>query len=202
MYILQKSNKKISARRQIDIRGVRDGVLILPDDRYRLILQASSINFELKSEAEQDALIEIYKSFLNSLACPLQIIVRVREMDLDKYLEDFRARLAEETEDVYKTQIQNYAEFVASLVDTNKILSRNFYVVIGYEGEGEFEIVKEQLSLNTDIVVKGLARLGMQSRILSSLEILDLFYSFYNPNQAKSQPITASTLDLLSRSYI
>ena len=202
MYILQKSNKKISARRQIDIRGVRDGVLILPDDRYRLILQASSINFELKSEAEQDALIEIYKSFLNSLACPLQIIIRVREMDLDKYLEDFRARLAEETEDVYKTQIQNYAEFVASLVDTNKILSRNFYVVIGYEGEGEFEIVKEQLSLNTDIVVKVLARLGMQSRILSSLEILDLFYSFYNPNQAKSQPITASTLDLLSRSYI
>jgi hypothetical protein len=202
VYILQKSNKKSSARRQIDIRGVRDGVLILPDDRYRLILQASSINFELKSEAEQDALIEIYKSFLNSLACPLQIIVRVREMDLDKYLEDFRARLAEETEEVYKTQIQNYAEFVASLVDTNKILSRNFYVVIGYEGEGEFEIVKEQLSLNTDIVVKGLARLGMQTRILSSLEILDLFYSFYNPNQAKSQPITASTLDLLSRSYI
>lgn len=202
MYILQKSNKKASARRQIDIRGVRDGILILPDNRYRLILQASSINFELKSEAEQDAIIEIYKSFLNSLACPLQIIVRVREMDLDKYLEDFRARLTEEPEEVYKTQIENYSEFVASLVNTNKILSRNFYVVIGYEGEGEFEIVKEQLSLNTDIVIKGLARLGMQTRLLSSLEILDLFYSFYNPNQAKSQPITASTLDLLSRSYI
>lgn len=202
MYILQKSNKKASARRQIDIRGVRDGVLMLPDNRYRLILQVSSINFELKSEAEQDALIEIYKSFLNSLACPLQIIVRVREMDLDKYLEDFLARLAEETEEVYKTQIGNYSEFVTGLVNTNKILSRNFYVVIGYEGEGEFEIVKEQLSLNTDIVVKGLARLGMQTRILSSLEILDLFYSFYNPTQAKSQPVTASTLDLLSRSYI
>ena len=202
MYILRKSNKKVSARRQIDIRGVRDGVLILPDNRYRLILQASSINFELKSEAEQDAIIEIYKSFLNSLACPLQIIVRVREMDLDKYLEDFRARLAEETEDVYKTQIENYSKFVAGLVNTNKILSRNFYVVIGYEGEGEFEIVKEQLSLNTDIVIKGLARLGMQTRVLSSLEILDLFYSFYNPKQAKAQPITASTLDLLSRSYI
>jgi hypothetical protein len=202
VYILQKSSKKASARRQIDIRGVRDGILILPDNHYRLILQASSINFELKSEAEQDAIIEIYKSFLNSLACPLQLIVRVREMDLDKYLEDFRLRLTEETVEVYKTQIENYCEFVASLVNTNKILSRNFYVVIGYDGEGEFEIVQEQLALNTDIVSKGLARLGMQSRMLSSLEILDLFYSFYNPSQAKSQPITASTLDLLARSYI
>jgi hypothetical protein len=202
VYILRKSNKKASARRQIDIHEVRDGILILPDNHYRLVLQASSINFELKSEAEQDAIIEIYKSFLNSLACPLQLIVRVREMDLDKYLENFKLLLSEETEEVYKTQIENYSEFVASLVNTNKILSRNFYIVISYDGDGEFEIVKEQLSLNTDIVTKGLVRLGMQTRILSSLEILDLFYSFYNPSQAKSQPITASTLELLSRSYI
>jgi hypothetical protein len=202
VYILRKSNKKASARRQIDIHEVRDGILILPDNHYRLVLQVSSINFELKSEAEQDAIIEIYKSFLNSLACPLQLIVRVREMDLDKYLENFKLRLSEETEEIYKTQIQNYSDFVASLVNTNKILSRNFYIVISYDGGSEFEIVKEQLSLNTDIVTKGLARLGMQTRIFSSLEILDLFYSFYNPSQAKSQPITASTLELLSRSYI
>ena len=138
MFILQKSNKKASSRKQIDIRGVKDSVLILPDNRYRVILQASSINFELKSEAEQDALIETYKGFLNSLACPLQIIVRVREMDMDKYLEDLQARLADEPISVYKDQISNYSQFVSSLVTTNKILSRNFYVVLGYEGDGEF----------------------------------------------------------------
>jgi hypothetical protein len=202
VFILQKSNKKASSRKQIDIRGVKDSVLILPDNRYRVILQASSINFELKSEAEQDALIETYKGFLNSLACPLQIIVRVREMDMDKYLEDLQARLADEPVNVYKDQISNYSQFVSSLVTTNKILSRNFYVVLGYEGDGDFELVKEQLSLNMDIVVKGLNRLGMQSRLLPSLEVLDLFYSFYNPAQAKAQPITASTLDLLNRSYL
>jgi len=202
MFILQKSNKKASSRRQIDIRGVSDGVLMLPENRYRVILQVSSINFELKSEAEQDALIEIYKSFLNSLSTPLQIIVRVREMDMDKYLEDFQNRLAQESEEVYKAQIKNYTEFVSSLITTNKILSRVFYVVIGFDGDAEFETVKEQLTLNTDIVSKGLTRLGMQSRLLSSLEILDLFYSFYNPAQAKAQPITNSTLDLLRRSYL
>jgi hypothetical protein len=202
MSVLRKSNKRVSARRQIDIKGVRDNVLILPDEHYRIVLQVSSINFELKSEAEQDALIEIYQSFLNSLACSLQIIVRVRETDLDKYLEDFKAKACSEKLAVYRSQIDNYSQFVASLVTTNKILSRSFYVVVGFDSDGEFETIKEQLGLNMDIVVKGLARLGMQCRQLSSLEILDLFYSFYNPHQAKAQPITASTLDLLSRSYI
>ena len=202
MSISLKSNKKASSRRQIGIAGVRDNVLILPNEHYRVVLQVSSVNFELKSDAEQDALIEIYQSFLNSLACPLQIIVRVRETDMDKYLEEFRVKKEHEPRKIYREQIDNYCEFVGSLISTNKILSRNFYVVIGHDGDAEFETVKEQLSLNMDIVIKGLSRIGMQSRLLNSVELLDLFYSFYNPHQAKAQPITASTLDLLSRSYI
>jgi len=203
MFILQKSNKKVSSRHQIDIKGVRDGVLLLPDNHYRVVLQISSVNFELKSEAEQDALIETYQSFLNSLSCPLQILIRIREMDMDKYLEDFHARLVDESEEVYKQEIQNYTEFVKSLITTNKILARHFYVIIPFIGrESDFEVVKEQLALNTDIVAKGLSRLGMQSRQLSSLEILDLFYSFYNPGQAKRQPITDRTLELLTRSNL
>jgi hypothetical protein len=203
MFILQKSNKKVSSRQQIDIKGVRDGVLLLPNNHYRVVLQISSVNFELKSEAEQDALIETYQSFLNSMSCPLQILVRIREMDMDKYLGDFHTRLIDESEEVYKQEIQNYTEFVKSLITSNKILARHFYVVIPFVGkESDFEIVKEQLNLNTDIVAKGLSRLGMQSRQLSSLEVLDLFYSFYNPGQAKRQPITDKTLELLTRSYL
>ena len=191
MSVLHKSNRKVSSRRQIDIKGVRDGVLLLPNDQYRVALHVSSVNFELKSEAEQNALIETYQSFLNSLACPLQIIVRIRELDMDKYLDDFNAGLATEKEEIYKTQIVNYTEFVQSLITTNKILARAFYVVVPFVGrEQDFELIREQLALNTDIVAKGLARLGMQSRQLTSLEMLDLFYSFYNPGQAKRQPIT------------
>lgn len=203
MFILQKSNKKVSSRKQIDIEGVRDGILILPDGHYRTVLNASSINFELKSEAEQDALIDTYQSFLNSLACPLQIVVRIREMDMDKYLEEFESRIANESVEIYKTQIQNYTEFVQSLISNNKILSRHFYVVLPFDDkDADFDMVKEQLNLNMDIVAKGLSRLGMQSRQLSSLEILDLFYTFYNPSQAKRQPISHQTLTLLNESYI
>lgn len=203
MSIFKKSNSKESARRQINIKGVRDGILQLPSDQYRAVLELSSVNFELKSEAEQDALIETYQSFLNSLSTPLQIVVRVREMDMDKYLEEFRKKSDKEKSTVYKNQITNYTEFVAKLITKNKILSRHFYVVIPLHSKDKnFDIIKEQLALTTDIVAKGLSRLGMHARELSSLEILDLFYSFYSPELAKRQPLRDQTIKLLAESYV
>ena len=203
MSLLTKSRAKVSARQQINIRGVRDGVLMLPHNRYRLALEVSSVNFELKSEAEQDALIDTYESFLNSLPCPLQILIRIRELDMDKYLADLKARLAAESETVYQEQIKRYSSFVQRLVTNNKILSRHFYVVLSYNAANdEFEEAKEQLKLNADLVSKGLMRLGMHTRRLDSLEILDLFHSFYNPAQAKRQPISDRVVQLLNSSYI
>jgi type IV secretory pathway VirB4 component len=201
--IFVKSKKKASSRHQIAIEGVQDGILILPNNHYRAVLQISSINFELKSEAEQDALIDTYQSFLNSLATSLQIVVRIREMDMDRYITDVQARLKDETDDIYRSQIKNYSEFVQSLITSNKILTRNFYVILPIAStEKDFELIKEQLSLNADIVAKGLARLGMQSRQLNSLEILDLFYGFYAPAQAKRQPLSTQTLQVLKEGYL
>lgn len=201
MSILQKSNKMASARQQIDLKGVRDGILMLPRNQYRVVLEVSSVNFELKSEEEQDALIDTYESFLNSLPCPLQVIIRIRELDMSKYLADLQTRLSNEDEDIYKSQIRNYSEFVQNLVADSRILSRQFYVVLPY-GADDFTTVKEQLSINADIVGKGFMRLGVRTRQLDSLEVLDLFHTFYNPAQAKRQPITDRIVQLLNSSYV
>lgn len=192
-----KSKSKVSSRRQIKIKEVKDNMLILPGNKYRAIIETSAINFELKSEDEQDAIIDNFQNFLNSLPCSLQILIRVREVDIDRYLEEFSKKESKEEEEVYKTQIQNYCSFISDLVSGNKILSRRFYVVIPYDvsdGKNDFELVKEQILLNQDIVIKGLEKLGMKVRVLDSLEILELFYTFYNSDQIKSQPLKAETL--------
>lgn len=192
-----KPKSKTSSRRQIRIKEVKDNMLILPGNKYRAIIETSAINFELKSEDEQDAIIDNFQNFLNSLPCPLQILIRVREVDIDRYLEEFSKKESKEEEEVYKTQIQSYCSFITDLVSGNKILSRRLYVVIPYDvtdGKHDFALVKEQLLLNQDIVIKGLEKLGMKIRVLDSLEILDLFYTFYNSDQIKSQPLKAETL--------
>lgn len=199
MFALQKSKSSTSARNQIAIQSVRDNILSLPNNEYRAVLQVSSLNFELRSEEEQDAIIDTYESFLNSVGSSLQILVRTREIDMDKYLEDLSSRLDGETEQVYKDQLKNYDEFIRSLITTNKILTRHFYIVVPYTAKGktDFELVQEQLNLRLDIVAKGMMRIGMHTKALTSLDMLDLFYSFYSPSQAKLQPLTEQALRLI-----
>lgn len=196
MYALQKSRNKTSARHQIAIKGIRDGILILPHNEYRMILRVSSLNFELRSEEEQDAIIDTYESFLNSVGTSLQILVRTREVDMDKYLNDLKERLDSETIPIYRAQLQHYNAFIRSLITTNTILTRHFYIIVPYSptGRADFDLIEEQLRIKLDIVSKGMARLGMHSAQLSSLEALDLFYSFYSPAQAKLQPLTEQAL--------
>ena len=201
MFRLQKSTKKYSSRKQIKIKEVHDDVLILPGNKYRMILETSSVNFELKSEEEQDVIIDSFQNFLNSLATPIQILIRIREIDVDSYLARITKSSEKETEVVYKKQMEAYASFIQNLIAGNKILSRRFYVVIPYDAHDthDFTLIKEQLLLHRDIVSRGLEKLGMKAKTLSSLELLELFYSFYNPHLAKTQPMTHQTLRVLER---
>ncbi len=190
----QKANG--SARSQIGIKEVKDGILILSDNRYRSVLSTSSLNFELQSEEEQDVIVDAFQAFLNSLTTPIQILVRIRELDIDRYLEDFEGKLKNETEEIYKEQLENYSDFIKKLVAGNKILSRRFYLVIPHDNKGkvDFETAKEQLMLEQEIIIKGLEKIGMTARQLGSLEILELFYGFYRPEQAKIQPLTQAIM--------
>ena len=206
MWYLIKSKNKVSSRRQIRLKEIRDGILILPGNEYRLIVETSSVNFELKSSAEQDVLIDNFQSFLNSLPCKIQILIRVREIDIARYIEQITRSQEEEKEKIYRAQIKDYCQFIANLVKGNKILSRKFYIIVPCQSDEknkDFNLIKEQLNLNRDIIIKGIEKLGMQARSLGSLEILDLFYNFYSPTQSKLQELTAKALESISeRQYV
>ncbi len=192
MWFLTKTNSKISSRRQIDIKEVKEGILVLPNHEYRMIIETSSVNLELKSEDEQDVLIDSFQNFLNSLSISLQILIRVREVDIDSYLEKIQESKTHEKEQAYKSQIDNYTDFVAKLVSKNKILQRKFYVIIPYQSSSrgnDFRLIKEHMYLQRDIIARSLEKIGMKTKVLDSLEVLDLFYGFYNPSQAKTQQL-------------
>lgn len=185
-----------SSRKQIRIKEVRDNVLILPNNRYCIVLETSSVNFELKSESEKDILIENFQNFLHSLPCSLQVLVRTRALEVDGYLEQIRLAGDTELEPVYKKQMMYYRDFIKKLVVGNKILSRRFYMVISYSPTkaSDFSLIKEQLSIYSDILTKGCERMGMKARPLTSLMLLTLFYSFYAQTQAKVQPLTKESV--------
>ena len=203
MFALPKLIKKGPARHQINIKGVENNILLLPNHEYRVIIETSSINFKLMSKKEQDSIIDSYETFLNSLSFPIQITQRVRAMDLDDYLASFERKLDKEPEEIYQKQIRSYIAYVRSLVNTNKIPSRQFYITVPYHAKPKenMNIVRDQLANRLMVVENGLSNIGIESRLLDTLEILDLFYSSYNATDAKQQPLTQQTLDLLKSNY-
>jgi hypothetical protein len=126
----------------------------------------------------------------------LQFVIRIRELDVEQYLESLTGASEKEKESVYKKQIENYKTFIQTLISGNKILSRRFYIIISYvpTDTSDFSLIKEQLYVSRDIVIKGLEKMGMKARTLNSLEILNLFYTFYNPRQSKIQELNGETI--------
>lgn len=196
--------KTASSRTQIQIKEVRDNILVLPFNKYCAVLETSSVNFELKSESEQDVIIEGYQNFLNSLSFPLQILVRIREVYIEDYLQTIQAKVIQETHEDQKKQLLNYSDFLQSLVQGNKILSRKFYIVVPCSSfkKSDFSLVQEQMQLNVEIVNKGLEKIGMKARQLDNFELLNLFYSFYNSGKINVQDLRADSVqETLTHTY-
>src|SRR3990167_4119128 len=89
--VRQKKNSS-AARTQLHlpIAEIKDDIVVLKNGGLRAVLKTSSINFNLKSEEEQNAIIYGYQNFLNSLEFPIQIVIQSRKLDVDKYLENVK----------------------------------------------------------------------------------------------------------------
>ena len=86
----------------IPIEEVRDGIVILRDGQMRMILLASSINFDLKSVDEQEAIISQYQNFLNSLDFSVQFFIQSRKLDIRPYVALLENRLREQLNKLIK----------------------------------------------------------------------------------------------------
>ena len=61
----------VSTQQFLEIDQIREGVTVLKDKSLRAIMMVSSLNFALKSEEEQSAIIYQFQSFLNLLVSNL-----------------------------------------------------------------------------------------------------------------------------------
>ncbi len=116
----------------VAIKEVREGVIVLEDGSIRMILMASSLNFALKSSDEQEAIINQYQDFLNSLDFSVQFFIQSRHLNIEPYLISLREAEKKQLNELLKIQIQEYIEFVKSFVSLTEIVSKTFYVVVPY----------------------------------------------------------------------
>ncbi len=72
-----------STQRYLPFSEIRDNIVIMKDGSARIVLRVEAVNFALKSEPEQDAIIYSFQHFLNALQFPIQILVRSLKVDIE-----------------------------------------------------------------------------------------------------------------------
>ena len=100
-----------STQKYLDIAEVRDNLVLLNDGTVRGVLLVSSINFDLKSEDEQRAIIGGYISFLNTLDYPLQIVIQSRPLNIDDYMDRIKKVEKERKDMLDRLMSRNLVEF-------------------------------------------------------------------------------------------
>ncbi|MDI6883250.1 MAG: hypothetical protein QMC93_02125 [Patescibacteria group bacterium] len=198
---------KATTQQFLEFSQIKDGVIVLKDKSFKGILMVSSINFDLKSEEEQKAIIFQFQRFLNSLDFSCQIIVRSRRLNITGYFDKLQELEKNQKNELLKVQTAGYREFVESLVKEGTIMRKEFFVVvpfyfsevIGGAGllervlkkdakeipEKYFQRCKEQLWQRMEFVAIGLRRCGLTALPLTTPEIIELLWSWYHPKEAE-----------------
>ncbi|RLC37283.1 hypothetical protein DRH29_02585 [candidate division Kazan bacterium] len=213
---MAKKKKPTSTQKYLPIKEIRESIVILKDGGYRTVLMVNAINFNLKSRDEQEALLNNYQSFLNGLSFPIQILVQSRTLDLDAYLKTLNNAINQQSNDLMRTQTQDYTNFVRELIGVANIMSKTFYVIIPYnkpiisgglfgklfgkkpvvKGK-KFENIKGELNERTGLVASGLSGLGLSAVQLNTQELIELLYFTYNPDTARRQKLfSVSNVDV------
>lgn len=203
-----------STQQFLDIAEIREDVVVMKDGTMRAVLLVSSINFSLKSEDEQEAIIQGYIAFLNSLESPVQILIQSRKLDIDNYLERLKEQEKSQTNDLLRNQIVDYRQFVKELVELGEIMQKKFFVVVPYNPasakrkgffarmseilsplvsarlrEEQFRQRKKDLMIKVDNVRASLNSMSLISAMLDTQSLIELYYTAYNPQSMQSQKL-------------
>jgi hypothetical protein len=138
---VKKSNTN-STQNTLQIAEVRDGIAIMNDGSYRSVVMVKSINFDLMSQQEQEAVEYSYQGFLNSLYFPIQIFIRSQKVDLQPYIEKLDKIRTEHDNMLLALLMEDYITYIDSLSQQTNIMDKHFYVVIPY-----FPVVDTQQAL-------------------------------------------------------
>lgn len=212
-----KKNTAASTQVHMKIAEIRDDSIVLKNGGLRSILEVSSINFNLKSEDEQNAIIYSYQNFLNSLEFPIQVVIRSKRLDIDNYLDTLAVIGEKQTNDLLQRQTYEYMDYIQRLVEYADIMEKKFYVVIPFDPyrskkptllqrffqslnpkdtsldsnkrRKEFVELKKNLNQRMSIVKAGLQGAGLEVNQIATKDLIEIFYETYNPLSSRIQKL-------------
>lgn len=204
---LRRAMAETTTKQFVEIQEIRDNILVLKDGSLRQILKVGSINFELKSQDEQIAILQGFKNFLNTLDFSLEIMVMSRRLNISGYLAFIDGLIEDQQNELMRIQAIDYSKFIKELTQLANIMDKEFFTIVPFylgprAGKGigdalkslfkpseiaknlspeEFNTYKIQLNQRVNLVFENLFSLGLTPKVMDGDELINLYYRFYNP---------------------
>lgn len=202
-----------STQDQLEVKEIRDDLVITKSGSVAMVIQTSAINFDLLAEYEQDNKIYAFAGLLNSLNFRIQILIRTKQIDITNYVDYLESQKQRAMSEGLKRQLEIYTTFIQNLIIQNEVLDKNFFIIIPYSPgitlptENIFKSQKEKeeqekyqemavdqliekakifLNPKRDHVLKQIGRMGLFGHQLNDTELLTEFYTIYNPEEEEN----------------
>lgn len=171
---------------------IRDSMVHIGNHQYRAYIDASSINFNLKTDQEKQIIEASFQRYLNSLTFPSSLFIHTKTMDNTKQMKSLEYDIEEtllehpnlaEYAQVYYEEIGQIHERIGNTKQKKKYIIVPFDEAVTLTNSSEEEkydyVIKEMYN-RCQIVRDGLAGMGIEARILTTPEIIELATSVYH----------------------
>ncbi|TDD43074.1 PrgI family protein [Saccharopolyspora elongata] len=117
---------------ELPARAVSEaGVIDLGRDGLALVAACSTVNFALRTPAEQEALAAGFGRYLHSLTAGVQILVRTQRLDLTSHIDDLRHRVAASLpHPALEDAALDHADYLQHLNEQAELLRRQILLVV------------------------------------------------------------------------
>lgn len=166
-------------------RILNNGIIQLKDKTYIKIIKISPINFNLKSELEQEAILNSYKIFFKTCNFNFQILIQSNKEDISKHIQNINDNLIHEKNFIQEIS-KKYIQYIKNLNHNKKSSTKNFYIILKYKNENK-ELINiedyaiEELNDKYFKIKDCLSRCGnFVTDFSDKNQIIDILFSFLN----------------------
>lgn len=200
-------NPAATTQRYLPFAEIKNDTVLLKNGGLRAVLEIEPLNFNLKSETEQQGIIVGYESFINTIIFPLQIVVVSSRVNIEPYIDHIHKQAAIQQNTLLKEQTVAYATFVEKIVELADIMQKKFYVIVplddvpkkknglsqlfvwlnvddtlakALQRNQKFAGQLNRLKERMELVETGLKNIGLGVKRLKTIELIQLYYHLYN----------------------
>ncbi|MER7877745.1 PrgI family protein [Streptomyces solisilvae] len=116
---------------ELPAEGVTEtGVVDLGPDGIAALAVCSTINFSLRTPAEQESLTAAFGRYLHSLTAPIQVLVRTERLDLTGQISELREQAPKLPHPALEEAAREHADYLAQLSVQSDLLCRQVLLVL------------------------------------------------------------------------